>query len=294
MTASQDDLHFRLLGNFQGSNSSFCRAGLFVFDFAVAEATAGGTTTGAGTHAHTMGVQLAMVGDVLAGQATACAKAICLVVDGLLGAADHPADERGVAVDLNVKAAVARFEPALTFLRCLVRCPHAIVVGFDLGLGCVHVYCHEGAVADRRDTQTHPGAAAGLLAVVSDFVLQAFDPQIATHLGLDAVGARVGTPKRGVAAGLDAQRARALYAAHPNLGVAVAGLFAVDQPTAALGTELEGEAVLLPAQGKGHPGAGIGTAVVAVDLDAVLGGQQVDVARGREAGVFAGADFGAD
>ena len=86
------------------------------------------------------------------------------------------------------------------------------MICLDLGFAGIDVDHHHGAIADRRDTDTHATADALLLAVVFDLVFEAFDQQIAADVGGDAVGAGTGTgaTQRGVATGGDRQRARGI------------------------------------------------------------------------------------
>ena len=72
------------------------------------------------------------------------------------------------------------------------------------------------------------------------------------------------TSQGGVTTAVERESAVIVLATDLDLSVAMGGFFAVGKPTHALGADLEGEAVLGAAQGKGHAQTRVGTAVFAL------------------------------
>lgn len=147
---------------------------------------------------------------VAGGERASGAEAVLVLVYSGLGAGDDTALEIGVALDADLEAAVAGLYAALL--------GDALIVAVDLALSRVDAASDGHACGAERDEAT----TALLLAFKAAAVLQAFDLQIATHIGDDLLAADHGSLEVGIAARLEGDGVASV-----DVGVAVAHFVAV-------------------------------------------------------------------
>jgi hypothetical protein len=145
---------------------------------------AGAARPRAHRHAHRLRAVAAAVVQIAHAQ-RACAQAVEPALVGALARADHPALQRGVALHLDLEAAISGFDAALF--------PHAQVVS-------LHAAARKGGAATEAAAKPHAHVRtdALLLAVEAGAVLQASDLQIPAHIGLHLRCADHRATQRGV------------------------------------------------------------------------------------------------
>ena len=164
----------------------------------------------AGIHAYGLAVIAGAVVQIAGGERASGAEAVLVLVYRGLGAGDDTALEIGIALDADLEAAIADLYAALL--------GDALVVAVDLALSRVDAASDGHACRAERDGAT----AALLLAFKAAAVLQAFDLQIAAHIGDDLLAADHGSLEIGVAARLEGDGIACGY-----MGVVVADVVAV-------------------------------------------------------------------
>lgn len=125
-------------------------------------------------------IRLAHVLQIAHRERTAGVEAVPARIDGRLRALDDGTPQVRVARDIDIEAAIPRLDARL----------HGRTDEDAIRLGSRRVRADrgDGAVADRRNAQAHPEAAAGLPALAHAHVLQAGDVQVAPDIGRHAVG----------------------------------------------------------------------------------------------------------
>lgn len=222
---------------------------------------AAGVEAGADIHTHAAGAVAGVVGDVGQRGAALCFVAVPAFIHSLLRAGDGAAGQHGIAADLHIEAAVACLDAALLGNRRVLAVDLAGVVG---------------EVAARLARAHGNAAADGLLvAAVGAGVLQAFDLQIARDIGRDLGRADGRAAQAGVAARLQ----RHLLAG-VDFGWGPAAVLAVGIAVGATGACRGQQA----AGANRHAHTGAGTAVAAAEAGAVVGGLQLQVTIGAQAG----------
>ncbi|KPC24119.1 RTX toxin [Pseudomonas syringae pv. cilantro] len=164
------------------------------------------------------------------------------------------------------------------------------VVGVDVGCAEVAAGTADGAHAgaERRNAQADAEAEALFVDLVGVGVLQAFDVQVAANVGDDLLATRYSTFDLRVAA----RRQQQLIASF-HCGVGVGQLVTVSLTLIAGDAQVQGKAVFAAAQREADTDAGAAAFAVGVLPAGVVGGQQVDVAVGHQAGVSPGLDLAA-
>lgn len=181
----------------------------------------------AGIDPHGLAVIVGAVVQVAGSECPAGAETVLALIYRRLVAGDDGTLEVGVALDADLEAAVPCLYAAL--LR------DALVIAVDLAPAGIQ------SAADGHAHGADGEAATGRLATagVAAAVLQAFDIEIATHIGDDLLAADHGPLEAGVAAGLECDAVACRYVG-VGVGEVITGLVA----TAFAGTD--GNAGLLP------------------------------------------------
>lgn len=182
-----------------------------------------------------------------------------------MGAGDDSALEIGVALDADLEAAVADLYAALL--------GDALVVAVDLALARVDAASDGHTCRTERDGAT----TALLLAFKAAAVLQAFDLQIAAHVGDDLLAADHGSLEIGVTARLEGDGVACGY-----MGVGVADVIAVGMAFSL--ADAGGDAGV---RANGHTNAAAGAAVRTVVAVGVSRSQQIDLVVGYQGGILA-------
>ena len=165
---------------------------------------------GVDVDANRLAFVMGAVVQVAGGERASGAEAVRVLVYSGLGAGDDTALEIGVALDVDLEAPFPCLYAALL--------GDALVVAVDLALSRVDAASDGHTCRAERDGAT----AALLLAFKAAAVLQAFDLQIAAHVGDDLLAADHGSLEVGVAARLEGDAVACRY-----MGVVVADVVAV-------------------------------------------------------------------